>query len=288
MNPYVIFTDSAADIPESMMKEWGVPFKQLTFTFNDSEKIYKNFDMSSEEFYNKMRAGGIAKTAAINVATFEEAFEEELKKGNDVLYLAFSSGLSTTYNSGRVAAEELSKRYPENKIIAVDTLCASAGGALIVYLALREKNAGKTIEEVAAYAENIRLNIAHWFTVDDLVYLKRGGRVSPTVAFVGNALGIKPVLHVDDDGHLINMTKVRGRKPSLKALVDKFGELHDEKEKTIFISHGDCQADAEYVAEQIKERYGFDDTTIVNIGPVIGAHAGPGTVALFFVTDKHR
>ncbi len=284
MSNFVIFTDSACDISPEMLKEWGVQSLNLTFRFEGEDKEYSNDEMDVNTFYDRMRAGGVAKTAAINADSFENAFEVFLKDGVDVLYLGFSSGLSTTYNSSRIAAEELRDRYPDRKIVVVDTLSASAGQGLLVYLTVQKKNSGATIEETAAYAENMRLNISHWFTVDDLVYLKRGGRVSAAAAFVGGALGIKPVLHVDNEGHLINMSKVRGRKNALTALADKFGELAEDKENnTVFISHGDCLEDANTVASIIKERYGATVNVISDIGPVIGAHTGPGVLAFFFV-----
>ncbi len=284
MSEYVIVTDSACDIKPEILKEWGVPFSSLTFRFDGNENEYLNFDMTSDEFYQKMREGGCAKTAAVNVGVFELAFEEHLKEGKDVLYLGFSSGLSTTYNSGRLAAEELKEKYPERKIIAVDTLSASAGFGLLLYLTLKKKQEGASIEEAAEFAEKTKFNLCHWFTVDDLEYLKRGGRISPTVAFVGNMLGIKPVLHMDNEGHLINVTKVRGRRTAIQALAQKYEELAvDTKSGTLFISHGDCLADAEYLASIIKEKHGVGVEIITDVGPVIGAHSGPGTLAFFFV-----
>jgi len=284
MSEYIIFTDSACDIKPEILEKWGVPFCSLTFRFDGDEKEYSNFDMSAEEFYDRMRKGGIAKTAAVNVGVFEEAFEKALKDGKDVLYIGFSTGLSTTYNSGRIAAEQLRERYPERKILTVDTLSASAGFGLLLYLTVKKKEEGATIEEAAAFAEGIRKNLCHWFTVDDLMYLKRGGRISPTVAFVGNVLGIKPVLHMDNEGHLINMTKVRGRKTSVEALAQKYDELAlNTKEGTLFISHGACLDDAKYLASIIKEKHGVDVEIITDVGPVIGAHTGPGVLAFFFV-----
>ena len=207
-----------------------------------------------------------------------------MKKGYDILYLGFSSGLSTTYNSSQIAANELAERYPNQKIITVDTLCASAGQGLFVYLVAEEKKKGATIEQAAEYANKLVPNLCHWFTVDDLVYLKRGGRISPTTAFVGTVLNIKPVLHVDNEGKLINMTKARGRKMSIRTLAEKFGEFaNDKKNGTIFISHADCEDDAKMLAQTIKESYGSTVDVITNIGPVIGAHTGPGALALFFV-----
>jgi DegV family protein with EDD domain len=231
-----------------------------------------------------MREGAVAKTSAVNVDTFANAFEEVLKEGKDILYIGFSSGLSTTYNSARLAAQQLGEKYPERKVITVDTLAASAGQGLILKLTLDKKNEGATLEEAAAFAEDIKFKISIWFTVDDLVYLKRGGRVSATAAFFGNMLGIKPLLHMDNEGHLIPLSKIRGRKMSIAALADKYGELAtDLGSGDIFISHGDCIADAQYLADLLKTRYNANVTLITDVGTVIGAHSGPGTLALFFV-----
>jgi len=284
MSNFIIFTDSACDIKPSLLENWGVPYINLSFRFEDEDKEYSNDGMDIGVFYDRMRKGGIAKTSAINPDTFSIAFEEILKQGNDILYLAFSSGLSTTYNSARIAAEEVCEKYPDRKIIVVDTLCASAGQGLLVYLTVKKKNDGASLEEVAEYAEKIKLNICHWFTVDDLVYLKRGGRVSSAVALVGTVLGIKPVLHVDNAGKIISVSKARGRKAALNALVEKCGELgSDIKDGSIFISQADCMDDANYISEQINAKFGGTVDVITDIGPVIGAHAGPGTIALFFV-----
>lgn len=283
MSNYVIVTDSSCDISKETLNEWGVPYSSLTFRFVDSDKEYTNDAMAITDFYNKMREGGVAKTAAINSETFIKTFEEVLKEGNDLLYLGFSSGLSTTFNSARLASLELKEKYPERKIFVVDTLCASAGGGLLVKMIVDKKLAGATIEEARDYAEAKKLNICHWFTVDDLVYLKRGGRVSATTAFVGNMLGIKPVMHVDNEGHLVNVTKVRGRRTAIAALADKYGELHCEGDYEVFISHGDCIEDARALAEIIENKYGKKTSVITDVGAVIGAHSGPGTLALFFV-----
>ncbi|MBQ4116750.1 MAG: DegV family protein [Clostridia bacterium] len=284
MSEYIIITDSACDIKPEILEKWGVPLCSLTLRFEGEDKEYLNFDLTATEFYAKMREGGIAKTAAVNVEAFSQCFEKYLQEGKDVLYLGFSSGLSTTYNSGRLAGLQLQEKYPDRKIIAVDTLSASAGFGLLLYLTLKKKNEGATIEEAAKYAEELRFNLCHWFTVDDLMYLKRGGRISPTVAFVGNVLGIKPVLHMDNEGHLINITKVRGRRTSVEALAQKYDELAlNTKEGTLFISHGDCLADAEYLASIIKNKHGVDVEIITDVGPVIGAHTGPGVLAFFFV-----
>lgn len=283
MNNYIIFTDSGCDIRENLLKEWGVPCFQLTFKFDGEDKELTENDMNINDFYTCMKNGKVAKTAAINPDTFKTSFEETLKEGKDILYLSFSSGLSTTFNSSRIAAEELKEEYPERKIICVDTLCASAGQGLLLYLALQKKNQGASIEEVAQYVEDNKLNLCHWFTVDDLVYLKRGGRVSPTVAFVGSVLGIKPVLHVDNEGHLISKAKVRGRKNALSTLLSKYEELALEKNGIVFISSADCKEDTDYMEKQFTEKYGAKVEVITDIGPVIGAHAGPGTMAIFFL-----
>lgn len=283
MSNFILCTDSGCDIRQNVLNEWGVPCLQLTFKFDGEDIEHTENDMTIKDFYDAMRGGKTAKTSAINPDTFKETFEALLKDGNDVLYLAFSSGLSTTFNSARLAAEELLETYTDRKIIVVDSLCASAGQGLLLYLALQKKNEGADIETVAKYIENNKLNLCHWFTVDDLVYLKRGGRVSPTVAFVGGVLGIKPVLHVDNEGHLISKSKVRGRKAALGALLSKYEELALDKNGIVFISSADCKDDTDYMAKEFAEKYGAKVELITDIGPVIGAHAGPGTMAVFFL-----
>lgn len=284
MKEYVIFTDSACDIKPEILREWGVYSCSLTLRFTDEDKEYLNDEIDVKEFYDKMRAGGVAKTAAINSEIFVEAFESVLKDGKDILYLGFSSGLSTTYNSARLAAQQLSESYPDAKIITVDTLAASAGQGLLVRLVVNKKNNGASIDEAAEYATSIVPKICHWFTVDDLVYLKRGGRISSAAAFFGNMIGIKPVLHVDNAGHLVNVMKVRGRKSAIATMAEKYAELADDKEHgLIYISHADCIKDVNELAEIFKEKYGASVDIITDVGPVIGAHSGPGTLALFFV-----
>ena len=289
MNDYVILTDSSADLTEEWVQE--LDLKVLPLTFIMEEKSYFNYpdnrEMDPKEFYARLAAGTVATTNAINVGQAYEAIEPLLREGKDVLVLAFSSGLSTTCNSLQIAASELAEKYPEQKIYAVDTLCASLGQGMLVYHACQQKKAGRTIEEVRDWVEENKLHQCHWFTVNDLFYLKRGGRVSAATAVVGTMLSIKPVLHMDDEGHLINMSKARGRKSSLLALVDKVGELGTDFNETMFISHSDCLEDAQFVADEVRRRYGTRDIRINYIGPVIGAHTGPGCVALFF-TGKHR
>lgn len=287
MNEYIIFADTACDIKPELLCEWGVPFESLTFKFDDSDKVYANNDMSTAEFYEKMKAGGIAKTAAANPEVFAQGFEKVLAQGCDILYLGFSSGLSTTFNSARIAANELREKYPERKIIVIDTLAASAGIGLLIRLVLDKKEAGATIEEAEEYARSLLMGLCHWFTVDDLVYLKRGGRVSPAAAFFGNMIGIKPVLHVDNEGHLVPVLKVRGRKTSIATMADKYGELAKDKEGgLVYISHASCEGDANALASILNERYGAKVSVITDVGPVIGAHSGPGTLALFFIGNQ--
>ena len=287
MSDYVIVTDSSADLPDSLVRELGVEVLPLSFTVQG--KTYHNYpddrEMDPKVFYKMLRDGEMATTSAVNVAEYTAMLEPLLQAGKDVLVLAFSSGLSTTYQSSVIAVNELSEQYPDRKICTVDTLCASMGQGLMVWLAVQEQRKGKSLEEVRDWVEENKLHLCHWFTVDDLHFLKRGGRVSAATAVVGTMLSIKPVLHVDDEGHLISMGKARGRGASLTALVDHMEETVTDVD-TVFISHGDCLADAEKVAADVKKRFGTKDVVINNIGPVIGAHAGPGTVALFFLGTK--
>lgn len=287
MNNFVIFTDSSCDLSLEMLAELNIGFLPLTFRFNGEDAEYSNGDMPSTAFYSKMRNGEIAKTSAVNNQAFADEFKRLLSSGADVLYVGFSSGLSTTYNSARIAAAEALSDYPDRKIRLVDSLCASAGLGLLLKLVAEKRDNGATLDEAADFAENTKMSICHWFTVDDLVYLKRGGRVSPTIAFVGNILGIKPVMHVDNGGHLTNCMKVRGRRSAITTLADKYAELAKTPESGyVYISHGDCHKDAETLAEIIKSRHGNSVDVITDVGPVIGAHSGPGTLALFFVGNE--
>ena len=242
--------------------------------------------MAKSDFYARMRAGEVSRTSAVNSESFKELFEEALRAGKDILYLGFSSGISATSNSAQMAAKELREIYTDRKLITIDTLAASAGQGLILYLAVEKKKAGADIDENAKYVQDMLMNVAHWFTVEDLVYLKRGGRVSAAAAFASGVLGIKPVLHVDDEGHLINMMKVRGRTQSLKAIAKKYMETaQDPANGTYFISHGDCLEDAKELESMIMAEGGNKCALITQIGMIIGSHAGPGTVALFFLAS---
>ncbi len=286
MSEYVLITDSSADLSQEMVQELGVTVLPLSFTIQG--KTYRNYpdnrEMDLPLFYDMLRAGELATTSAVNVAEYTQAVEPILQEGKDVLILAFSSGLSSTYQASVLAAGELREKYPDRKIYTVDTLCASLGQGLLVYLAAQEQRKGKSIEEVRDWAEETKLHLCHQFTVDDLHFLKRGGRISATTAVVGSMLQIKPVLQVDNEGHLINIGKARGRQASLKALVDKMEKtVTEEGRKTVFISHGDCRKDAVTVADMVRERFGTQDIRINFVGPVIGAHSGPGTLALFYL-----
>ena len=286
MSEFVLMTDSSADLSQEMVQELGVTVLPLSFTIQG--KTYRNYpdnrEMDLPLFYDMLRAGELATTSAVNVAEYTQAVEPILQEGKDVLILAFSSGLSSTYQASVLAAGELREKYPDRKIYTVDTLCASLGQGLLVYLAVQEQRKGRSIEEVRDWAESTKLHLCHQFTVDDLHFLKRGGRISATTAVVGSMLQIKPVLHVDNEGRLINIGKARGRQASLKALVDKMEKtVTEEGKKTVFISHGDCRKDAVAVADMVRERFGTQDIRINYVGPVIGAHSGPGTLALFYL-----
>lgn len=290
MNDYIILTDSSVDYTPELAEELDVHILPLAYLMDG--KTYLNHpdhrDMPIEELYARLRAGTVVTTNAVNLSQFVEAAEPFLKAGTDVLIISFSSGLSSTYASAKMAAEELSEAYPQRKICAVDTLAASLGQGLLVWYAAKKRLAGASFEEVRDWVEENKLHMCHWFTVDDLHFLKRGGRISAATAVVGSLLSIKPVLHMDDEGHLVSVSKARGRKASLVAMADKVGELAIEPEKqTMFISHGDCLEEARFLADLVKERYGVKEIFINFVGPVIGAHSGPGTIALFFL-GVHR
>lgn len=284
---YKIITDSCCDFPGGMYAELDLTMIPLSVEFRGQVYDDKNDD-SLKEMYDGLRAGEAAKTSAVNPDRWAKAMEAVLAQGQDVLVLAFSSGLSTTYQSAVIAADELREKYPDRKIYVVDTLAASMGQGLLVWYACKKRDEGMSLEELHAWVEDTKLHLCHWFTVDDLMHLKRGGRVSATTALVGTMLQIKPVLHVDNEGHLINKAKARGRKASIEALARKVEELGANYDNsTMFISHGDCREDAEYLAQLLKEKYGVKEVLISYVGAVIGSHSGPGTVALFFL-GEHR
>ena len=284
---YRIVTDTCCDFPETMYDELQLAVVPLTLNFRGQE--HNRFSEAFiKEMYAGMRSGEAGSTAAVNPDGWTGIIEPVLAAGQDVLVLAFSSGLSTTYQSAVIAATELAEKYPDRKINVVDTLCASLGQGLFVWHACRKRDAGMTLEALTAWCEDNKLNLCHWFTVDDLMFLKRGGRVSAATALVGTMLQIKPVMHVDNEGHLIKVGTARGRKASLNALVAKMGEtMLPDVNDTVFICHGDCIEDAEYVAAKVKEKYGVKEVFIYYTGAVIGSHSGPGTMALFYL-GEHR
>ena len=283
MNKYVIVTDSSSDLTRDIINDPEVIYLQLDVLM-DGEPSRANCDVDIKDFYAKLRSKKNATTSAVNIDKFIETFDKYLSEGYDVLYLGFSSGLSGTFNAGFVAAKELSEKYPERKVFAVDTLAASLGEGLLVYYAFKMKQDGADIESVRDYVEENKLKLCHWFTVDDLFFLKRGGRINAATAIVGSMLSIKPVLHVDNKGRLISVSKARGRRAALDALFDKMKETAIEPEKqVVFISHGDSEEDAKYLADRIKTELGSPEVVISYVGPVIGAHSGPGTIALFYL-----
>lgn len=284
---YQIITDSCCDFTKERYEELELRPLPLTVTFRGESYPDRNDD-SLRDMYAGLRAGEVAITAAVNPEHWKEGMEPILSAGEDILVLAFSSGLSTTYQSAVIAAEELRESYPDRKILVVDSLCASLGEGLLAYYAAKKRQAGMPIEELAQWLTDNRLHLCHWFTVNDLMYLKRGGRISAATAVMGTMLSIKPILHVDDEGHLISVGKARGRKASIQALAAKVGELAKGYDNPVmFISHGDCQEDAEYLAGLLKEQYGVTEVYINYVGAVIGSHSGPGTLALFFL-GEHR
>jgi DegV family protein with EDD domain len=285
MRDYVIFTDSTTDLPASMADELGLRVIPLGFSFGDENYFdyLDRRDMDINKFYERIKNGEQSTTTLINTARFIENFEPVLKEGKDILFIAFSSGLSGTYQSSVVAAEELNGKYKDTKVICVDTKAASMGEGLLVYYAAKKKQEGMSIDELNQWLIDNCLKMCHWFTVDDLNHLKRGGRISGVTATLGTALNIKPVMHVDDEGHLIPVSNVRGRKKSLHALFEHMEETcTNPEDQVIFISHSNALEDAEYLGNMIKEKLHVKDVVINFVGPVIGAHTGLGTIALFF------
>ena len=289
MSEYVILTESSCDLSPELVAEADVEVLPLSFTIDG--KNYPHYPDARAypiaAFYQRMREGAVAVTAAANVVELTEGMEKHLRQGRDVLFLCFSSGLSSTRDACAIAAEDLRERYPDRKIYTVDTLAASGGQGLLVLLAGRKRKAGASIEEVRDFAEETKLHVGHWFTVDDLVYLKRGGRVSSAAAVVGTMLNIKPVLHVDNEGHLIPMEKVRGRKAAIQALFRHMQETALPDQETVLINHADCLPEAQTLAEQIRAEFHPKEVLIADLGPIIGAHTGPGLVTLFFLAE-HR
>ena len=283
---YQIITDSCCDFTEAQYKEWNVVCVPLTLTYNGED--HKNFSRPEDvkAFYDELRNGVMATTSAVNPDGWASAMEPALKAGEDVLVLTFSSGLSTTYQSAVIAGKELQEAYPDRTIHVVDTRCAALGQGLLVWHAAKKRDEGMTIEELTAWVEDHKLNICHWVTIDDLTTLKRGGRISATTAIVGTMLNIKPIIFVDNDGHLISTAKVRGRKAAMEYLVKKFQETGTDFD-TAFIAHGDCPEDAAALEALVREKCGVKNVITGYVGPVIGAHTGPGVLVVFFM-GTHR
>ena len=286
MNDYVITVNSTVDLPKEWLEERHIPVIPLKYTIDG--ETYKGMEgLSSKEFFQKLREGKMAVTSQVNPEEAKEALEAFLKEGKDILHLAFSSGLSGTYNSMRIAAEELEEEYPERKVIVIDTLCACLGEGLLLYYALKRKGEGKSIEEVAQWAEENKLHVCHNVAIDDLNHLQRGGRVSKTTAILGTMVQVKPMIHMDDKGLLQVIGKERGRKKALNKIVDMAVEQAKGWENDIImITHGDCAEDAEYVAELVRKKMGIENILVNNIGEVIGSHTGPGVVAVFCMGSK--
>ena len=284
---YRIITDTCCDLWQQFYDEMGADVVALSVTFRG--ETYSSYSEPwLRDFYNGLRDGEVATTAAVNPEGWKAVIEPVLQSGQDALVMAFSSALSTTYQSAVIAASELVEQYPDRTVRVVDTLCASMGQGLLVYYACQKRDAGLSLEDLTAWCEENKLHLCHWFTVDDLMYLKRGGRVSATTALVGTMLRIKPVMHVDDEGRLIKVGTARGRKASMDALIKRFAETAlPGRNDTVFICHGDCIDDARYLEDKLKTQYGVKNVVIYYTGAVIGSHSGPGTLALFFLGD-HR
>lgn len=286
---YKITTDSTCDMPWSFYEQRDISVIGLSFMLDGQEyKEGPDLKMPSKEFYDKLREGKKSTTMQVNTFEFTEFAEAFLKSGQDVLHIAFSGELSGTCESCRRGAEELAEKYPERKIIVIDSLCASMGEGLLTYYADQNRKSGMSIEDNAAWLEEHKLNVCHWFTVDDLMHLHRGGRLSKTSAIFGSLLGIKPVLHVDNQGSLKLVSKARGREASMDMLISKLKETanDDIASQTVFISHGDCLKEAEQLADRLRKAIGIKDIIISDIGAVIGSHSGPGTIALFFMGSQ--
>ena len=285
MKEFCIMTDSSCDMTAELADELRLLVVPLSLHIG--QETYRNYldgrEIGFKELYDRVRAGEMPTTSAVSVGDFEAAMRPILAEGRDILYLGFSSGLSTTYQSGAIAAQHMREEFPERRVEVVDSLSASGGQGLFVYLCAKERDAGKSFEEVSAFAKKMVPQICHWFTVDDLMFLHRGGRVSKTSAVFGSLLGIKPILHVDDEGHLILVSKARGRLASLEELAKRMKDTMLPENEAVFISHGDCLEEAKKTAEFVKQYTGLDVMLYNTIGSVIGSHSGPGTMALFFL-----
>lgn len=279
MNQFFISTDTGADLPKAYCQEHGISV--LPLPVNLDGNTYN--DMDAMEFYEKLRGGAMPTTSAANLEDTLTLFRSILSQGHDLLHIAFSSGLSSTAGTAILAAQQIQAEFPDRTLVVVDSLCASLGQGFLIHQAVKLRAQGVSCEETGRRIEDMKLHVVHNFTVDDLNHLHRGGRVSKATAVVGTLINIKPVLHVDDEGHLVAVGKARGRKASIQALVTRMEQqIVGFENQEVFISHGDCPADAEYLASLIREKFGIDNIMIDYIGPTIGTHSGPGTLAVFF------
>lgn len=288
MRDYVITVNSTVDLPKEWLKERNIPVIPMKYTIDGNTYVDME-GLSAKEFFGKLREGKMSVTSQVNPEEAREYLEPFLKEGMDVLHLGFSSALSGTYNSMRIAGEALSEEYPEAKVIIIDTLCACMGEGLLLYKALQLKEAGKGIEETAEWVEANKLHICHNVTVDDLNHLHRGGRVSKAAAVLGSMVQIKPIIHMDNNGSLQVIGKERGRKKSLQKIVnmaEKQIKGWEAQNDLVMITHGDCKEDAEYTAELVRKKLGIENIWIHDIGTVIGSHTGPGVVALFLMGES--
>ena len=287
--PFIISTDNTADFPDEFIKENNIPIHYLHYIV-DGETYGDDKNLDIKDFFNRMRNGATVSTFATNPDKSKEIFRKQLSEGYDILHISFSSGLSSAYSNSATAAKEVLADFPDGRIEVIDSLCASGGQGLYVWYALKMQKEGKSMDEIIKWLNDYKLNLCHTFTVEDLAYLHRGGRISKTVKVFGTLLNIKPVLHVDNEGKLVPVMNVRGRKKSLISLVDQMQEhlgSYADKNELIFITHGDCIEDAEFVKNEIQKRFGYNNFMISHLCPTIGSHAGPGTVALFYL-GKYR
>lgn len=288
---FEIVTDSSSNLLDETIGRFGLHILPLTFMIDGQQRqsFVKGEKSDLKQFYTMMREGKVITTSLPNMSDSEILLRSLLEAGRDILYLGFSSGLSGTYQAIALLLDNLAAEFPERRVLHVDTLAASGGEGLLVYKAAQMAQAGANIEETRQWVEDNKLKLAHWFTVDDLMFLFRGGRVTRTSAWAGTMLNIKPVMHVDNDGHLIPLEKVMGRKKSILGMLKHMEKTADTpiNEQTVFITHGDCLEDAEFLRDKIAEKFGVTDIHINYVDPVIGAHSGPGTLALFFMAS-HR
>lgn len=288
MNKFIITSDTTADLPKDYVEKNEIGILPMSFQM-EGKDYSGDEELDIKEFYDKMRNGLMPTTSQINPTQAKSKFEEYLKNGYDVLHISFSSGLSGSYNNTRIASIELNDEYKNKKVVVIDSLSVSLGEGFLVNKALELRNEGKSIDEVAMWLEENKIKVCQHFTVNDLNHLYRGGRVSRATAILGSVIGVKPIIHVDNEGKLIPIAKVRGRKQSLTKLIDNMEKTigsYKSENKTVFISHGDAYEEAVALGERIKEKFGVESIMISPIGPVIGSHSGPGTVAVFFMGEK--